>query len=376
MSTPTQLIPAVKLTSPDTPERVSAQVPAQASLPRENTFPESDWRILARYWYPVAFSHEVTGQPYTARLLDERLVLWRLSDGAIAAAKDLCVHRGAPMSLGRVEGNEIVCAYHGLRYDASGRCVCIPAHPNGAISPRLHLQTYPVREACGLIWVRLTAISEDEPDIFPDMLPDMLPEWTSPDYIQILPPSVPMNAAAGRQIEGFLDVSHFSFVHTTSFGEADNPEVPSYPVTPTATGFVADYVSTVSNYGHAQKHLNPPGFLWHRRFEVYYPFTAKLTVMYPNEQRLHILNAVCPVSARKLRLFVPICRNFDKDAPLQPTIDFNLQVFTEDQAIVEQQWPEDLPLDLQTEAHFPADRSSITFRKGLAALGLGRSQTA
>jgi phenylpropionate dioxygenase-like ring-hydroxylating dioxygenase large terminal subunit len=352
-------------------EPVLPIVPSAATLPRENTLPESDWRILARYWYPVAFSHEVTNQPHAARLLDERLVLWRLSDGSLSAAKDLCFHRGAPMSLGRIEGDNIVCAYHGLRYDASGRCVCIPAHPNGTISPRLRLQTYPVREACGLIWVRLTELSETAPDNFPEMLP----EWTDPGYIQILPPSVSMNAAAGRQIEGFLDVSHFSFVHTTSFGEAGNPEVPSYPVTPTATGFVADYISTVSNYGHGQKYLNPPGFLWHRRFEVYYPFTAKLTVIYPNEQRLHILNAVCPVSARKLRLFVPICRNFDTDAPLQPTIDFNMQVFTEDQAIVEQQWPEDLPLDLHTEAHFPADRSSITYRKGLAALGLGRSYT-
>jgi vanillate O-demethylase monooxygenase subunit len=358
------------MTSPSLPNP-GATLPVvsnAAYTPRENTFPEADWQILAKFWYPVAFSHEVTGQPLAARLLDERVVLYRISDGTLVAAKDICFHRGAPMSLGRVEGDEIVCAYHGLRYDASGRCVCIPAHPKGAISPRLRLHTFPVREAFGLIWVKL--VESDE------QLPDMLPEWSNPDYIQIMPPSVPMNAAAGRQIEGFLDVSHFSFVHTTSFGEADNAEVPSYPVTPTAHGFVADYISSVSNYGHEQKHLNPPDFLWHRRFEVYRPFTAKLTVMYPNEQRLHILNAVCPVSARKLRLFVPICRNFDKDAPLQPTIDFNLQVFTEDQAIVEQQWPEDLPLDLHTEAHFPADRSSITYRKGLAALGLGRSYTA
>ena len=347
-------------------------LPAPAILPRENTFPESDWRVLAQFWYPVAFSSDVNGQPFAARLLDERLVLYRVSGGTLVAAKDLCFHRGAPMSLGRVEGDEIVCAYHGLRYDASGRCTCIPAHPRGAISPRLRLHTFPVREACGLIWVRLAEgpLSQPEPN------PEMLPQWSDPDYLQILPPSVPMNAAAGRQIEGFLDVSHFSFVHTSSFGEADNPQVPDYPVTRTPHGFVADYISSVSNYSHEQKHLNPPGFLWHRRFEVYYPFTAKLTVFYPNERRLHILNAVCPVSARKLRLFVPICRNFDKDAPLQPTIDFNMQVFTEDQAIVEQQWPEDLPLDLHTEAHFPADRSSITYRKGLAALGLGRTYTA
>jgi len=66
---------------------------------------------------------------------------------------------------------------------------------------------------------------------------------------------------------------------------------------------------------------------------------------------------------------------FDKDAPLQATLDFNHQVFAEDIAIVEQQFPEDLPIDLHSEAHFSADRSSIAYRNGLAALGLGRNYT-
>jgi vanillate O-demethylase monooxygenase subunit len=82
-----------------------------------------------------------------------------------------------------------------------------------------------------------------------------------------------------------------------------------------------------------------------------------------------------PISARKTRLFVPICRNFDKEAPLKATLAFDHQVFAEDIAIVEQQFPEDLPIDPHAEAHFPADRSSIAYRKGLAALGLGRNYT-
>ena len=201
-------------------------------------------------------------------------------------------------------------------------------------------------------------------------------EFEDPDYLPVLPDSVAIEAAAGRQIEGFLDVSHFVFVHKESFGEPDNPVVPDYKVAKTANGFVADYISTVSNYSQAYKHLNPSGFQWHRRFEVFLPFTAKLTVTFPGGGLLHILNAASPVSARKTRLFVLICRNFDKNAAIEETLDFNYQVFAEDIAIVERQFPEDLPLDLHAEAHFPADRSSVTYRKGLAALGLGRSYTA
>ena len=64
----------------------------------------------------------------------------------------------------------------------------------------------------------------------------------------------------------------------------------------------------------------------------------------------------------------------DKDAPIEQTLDFNYQVFAEDIEIVESQYPEDLPLNLHDEAHF--DRSSVTYRKGLAALGFGRQFTA
>jgi vanillate O-demethylase monooxygenase subunit len=337
------------------------------SLPRNCTFSPTDWQALAPFWYPVAFSHEITtAKPHAAQLLDERLVLYRVLDGAVVIARDLCLHRGAPLSLGWVESDRIVCPYHGVQYDQTGRCVCIPSEPNATIPSRLKLKTYPVIERYGLVWTRLI---DNGPVPFPEMN-----EWDDPDYIQVLPEVVVLNAAAGRQVEGFLDVSHFAFIHAKSFGETENPTVPDYPIEQLPHGFRADYVSTVSNYAHGMKHLAPPDFLWRRLFEVWLPFTAKLTVFFPHG-KLHILNAASPVSARKTHVFVPICRNFDKDAPLQATLDFNHQVFAEDQAIVEQQWPEDLPINLADEVHIAGDKSSIAFRKRLAALGLGHSFT-
>jgi phenylpropionate dioxygenase-like ring-hydroxylating dioxygenase large terminal subunit len=177
----------------------------QSALPRGCSFSESDWRALAPFWYPVAFSHEVTDQPYAATLLDERVVVYRLSDGSLSAARDICYHRGVPLSMGTVEGDEIICKYHGLRYDRNGRCTCIPAHPNGTISPRLRLDMYSVEERYGLVWVRLVNNG-------PLPLPEMK-EWEDPDYLNVLPDSVTMEASAGRQVEGFLDVSHFAFIH-------------------------------------------------------------------------------------------------------------------------------------------------------------------
>jgi phenylpropionate dioxygenase-like ring-hydroxylating dioxygenase large terminal subunit len=178
----------------------SSEVPGRSTaLPRGCTFTESDWRALAPFWYPVAHSHEVTCKPLATRLLDERVIVYRLSDGSVAAARDICYHRRVPLSLGYVEGDEIVCRYHGLRYDRSGRCICIPAHPGGAISPRLRLDVYQAQEKYGLVWVRLV-------DNGPQDLPELV-EWDDPDYLQVRLDSVDIKAAAGRQVEGFLDVA-------------------------------------------------------------------------------------------------------------------------------------------------------------------------
>jgi vanillate O-demethylase monooxygenase subunit len=109
-------------------------------------------------------------------------------------------------------------------------------------------------------------------------------------------------------------------------------------------------------------------------FDVFPPFTATLTVHFPGQDRLHIMNVASPVSARSTRLFVPMLRNFDETGSLEDVYAFNAQIFAEDQAIVETQHPEDLPLDLDDEAHFAADKTAVSYRKLLKTMGLSLRQ--
>lgn len=176
-------------------------------------------------------------------------------------------------------------------------------------------------------------------------------------------PTIDIHGSAGRQVEGFLDVAHFAWAHTESFGDRNNPVVPTYKVERTARGFRADYLSSVSNYPRGLQHLAPLDFEWLRVFEVYPPFTARLIVHFPNGGRLWILNAASPIAARKTRLFCPLARNFDQDGPVEEVHRFNLTIFNEDRVIIESQRPEDLRLDAQMEAHIVADRSSIAYRR-------------
>jgi len=339
-------------------------------LPTDCSFDADDWAILARHWYPVAMSCEVRDQPVAARLLDERLVVYRAGE-QVVVARDLCPHRGAPLTLGTGDGETIACAYHGLRFGAAGACVAIPAHPTAKIPARMTLAAFPAVERYGLVW---TCLRPDH-DAPAAPLPRM-PHWDDAGFQCVTCPPFDVAAFAGRQVEGFLDVAHFAFVHTDTFADPDNAEVPDYTPTPTATGFSADYRSTVANYPRGSGLQAPPGFRWLRHFDAHLPFTATLVVHFPEGGRLSIMNAAAPVSARQTRMYAPIAKNFATDQPDQEVYDFNLRIFEEDRAIVEAQRPENLPLDPRIEVNIPADRSSVAYRRGLRAMGLSHFFTA
>lgn len=341
--------------------------PARAALPLGCTFDPEDWHVLARYWYPVALAREIADKPVGTKLLDQPLVIYRSGDEVVVAT-DVCPHRGVPLSLGAAHDDGVVCPYHGLRFGSGGKCVHVPAHPARDIPARLHLRTYPSFERYGLIWTCLDA--EGDAPAAGD-IPDM-PHWDEPEFQQITCPWIDINGFAGRQLEGFLDVAHFAFVHTETFADPENAEVPAYAPRRTDYGFEAEYWSTVGNYPIGVAQRGVPGFNWLRHFRCHLPFTATLEIHFPGTDRLVIMNAASPVSARVTRLFAPIARNFDTDLPVQDVYDFNKRIFEEDKAIVEAQMPEWLPLEPVDEAHIPADMSSMTYRRGLKSLGLKR----
>jgi phenylpropionate dioxygenase-like ring-hydroxylating dioxygenase large terminal subunit len=109
---------------------------------------------LRNFWYPLLESSALgTAAPVAVRLLGEDLVLWRDRDGQPHALADHCPHRWARLSLGRVLGGDLQCAYHGLRFDGRGRCVLVPWEPDGSPPPEgMVVPAYPAAELGGLVW--------------------------------------------------------------------------------------------------------------------------------------------------------------------------------------------------------------------------------
>ena len=216
-------------------------------ITRTSTFTDHDREILTHHWHPVAFSADVKDKPYAVTLLDEPVVLYRTGD-KVNAARDICSHRGAPLSKGWVQGENLICPYHGLHFGTDGRCTRIPSEPNANLTERHRIQMYKTREDYGLIWVLMAGDSAP----FAEM-----PSWHDEDFQRILPPSIDIAASAGRQVEGFIDVAHFAWIHHEAFAERDNPVVPTYKAEVTPYGVHAEYVSNVSNFPKSLQHRAP-----------------------------------------------------------------------------------------------------------------------
>jgi vanillate O-demethylase monooxygenase subunit len=339
-----------------------AEVLSAPAPPRASTFKESEWRVLAGFWHPVACSAAVKAKPVAARLLDENLVLYRTSAG-ITAARDLCLHRGARLSLGELSGDQLVCGFHGFHYDHAGQCTRIPAHPGIAIPKKLCLQTFAARERYGLVWVCLTGEAAAP-------LPDW-PEIEGGAYEIIPMEPLEWNASAGRHTENFNDVAHLSWVHTGTFGHRETPEIVRYPVR--EEGHRLSIVIPHANqhdrdiYGVRPDKISPVRYVQ----QLDLPFASKLLVDYFEGNHLFLFDVAAPLSVHSCRIFALIGRNFGFEDPPKSWIDYNLAVFAEDKPFVESQCPQDLPLDLHDEVHIPADLLSIQYRKKLKALGLG-----
>src|ERR1700757_4166889 len=175
---------------------------------------------LRNAWYVAAWSDNLAdGQLLSRTILKEPVVLFRKSDGHIAALQDRCPHRFAPLHMGKIVGGDRVqCPYHGLEFDSSGACVLNP-HGTKNIPPRARVRSYPVTEKHKAIWIWM---GEQPPDAakVPDFgVLDNVPELhaTKRDRITI-------RANYELIIDNLLDLSHTSYLHEGILGNADTVE--------------------------------------------------------------------------------------------------------------------------------------------------------
>lgn len=156
-------------------------------------------------WWVAATSAEVGSQPLARRLLDRNVVLFRTAGGVVTALEDRCPHRGAPLSRGRVFGEEIICPYHGFRYGTGGRCTHIPTQDH--IPPALSVTAYPICEFGPYVWIWMGEPSAADEARLPRL------DWpTDPAAMRLSRYSI-VHCDYAALHTNFMDLAHVMFLH-------------------------------------------------------------------------------------------------------------------------------------------------------------------
>jgi phenylpropionate dioxygenase-like ring-hydroxylating dioxygenase large terminal subunit len=316
--------------------------------------------LLTNEWFGAAWSSSVPENTlFGARVLGTDLVLWRSDDG-VRAWRDLCVHRGAKLSLGHIcqrpAGKCVVCPYHGWEYSASGQCGRIPAHPDQAPPARACVDKFAVREKYGLIWVSLGTPSGDVPSF---------PEGDRAEFRLVPAGPYLFHAQGPRVIENLLDVAHLPMAHAGLLGDPSRAEIGDYTVTTNGSGIVAEDIPI---WQPDPDGTGRPAQV-HYTYWVERPLTARLTKLHGG-QNFSILSSVTPVDAETSLAWIILAMNYAHEVPEEELRRFQDQVTAQDIRIVNSQRPELLPLDLQAELHLRSDQVAIAYRRWLRQLGL------
>jgi nitrite reductase/ring-hydroxylating ferredoxin subunit len=127
-------------------------------------------------WYVAAWSHEVANEGLLARtIMNDPLVLYRIGNGSVVAMEDRCCHRLAPLSLGRREGDDLRCMYHGLKFGPDGRCNEIPGQTT--IPAKAVVRGYPVVERGSWVWVWMGEAARADVSQIPETIATTDRDW-------------------------------------------------------------------------------------------------------------------------------------------------------------------------------------------------------
>jgi phthalate 4,5-dioxygenase oxygenase subunit len=166
--------------------------------------------FFRRYWVPALLAEELPENdcpPVRVKILSERLIAFRNSEGEYGLIDEFCAHRGASLWFGRVEQGGIRCAYHGWKYATSGQCVEVPSEPeNSNFCSKVKLTAYPLVKVGDILWTYL-----GDPEQRPD-----LPEF---EFVHV-PPEQTFTSKRWQEsnwlqaLEGGIDSSHVSWLHS------------------------------------------------------------------------------------------------------------------------------------------------------------------
>lgn len=315
--------------------------------------------MIKNQWYCILESSEIKNKPIGVLRLGLRLVIFRDSKGNVVCISDICAHRGASLSLGKIINGAIQCPFHGLEFVVDGRCRFIPA--NGRISPvseSMKVKAYPCREIHDFIFIYYAEeipTEIPEPDFFEDISEEMYHSTEREHW----------NTHYTRAIENQLDVAHLPFVHHNTIGRGNKTLVDGPGMEWLSEKWMQIYTYNRIDDGTPAKKPD--------EVEVPNPKNEfKLELILPNlwqnyiSKKMRIVAAFAPVDEENTVIYFRIYQSVVR-LPLLKNIFTWLNkryahiIAFQDKRVVETQTPK--KPELQGEHLFTADKPIVEFRK-------------
>ena len=233
--------------------------------------------LMREYWIPALPSDEFPGPdspPKRMMLLGEKLVMFRDSQGRMGALEEFCPHRGASLYFGRNEDGGLRCAYHGWKFDITGKCLETPTEQperREKFCANIKARAYPCHEVNHMVWVYLG--SREVPPPFPAFEINTLPAN------HVAQPRIMMEEANWLQnMEGDLDSAHLDWVHRRLHEDSPKPEKGMRGFwNPTGKAPLLDVVPTDYGAYYSAKRILTDGSEWHRVNQFIFPFHTMIT---------------------------------------------------------------------------------------------------
>jgi phthalate 4,5-dioxygenase len=166
--------------------------------------------MFRHYWLPALLAEELPENdcpPVRVKILSERLIAFRDSEGRYGLVDEFCAHRGVSLWFGRVEECGLRCAYHGWKYDVTGQCVEVPSEPdNSNFARKVKLTSYPLVKVGDVLWTYMGDVERQPP------LPEF--EFAQVASEQTFTSKRWQESNWLQALEGGIDSSHVSWLHS------------------------------------------------------------------------------------------------------------------------------------------------------------------
>lgn len=190
----------------------------QDERPAHSAMADADTPFVRDAWYVVAAGKDIGREPAAVTVLGKSVVLFRTLSGEVVALHNRCCHRSFPLSCGKVEGDTIVCGYHGLRYDTDGRCIEIPMQKT--VPSAVRVESYLTVERGPFVWIWMGDKTKARSTVVPHQEWMEHTDWDNGwAYLHIKGSYVYLH-------ENLLDLSHLSFLHAQTFGTPEYARAP------------------------------------------------------------------------------------------------------------------------------------------------------